>query len=228
MVCTDASVSTASTIDPGPVINYTGYLNNFPINAERHLVRLNFSNLRLTYLLTYSPHDKTNEALAKLSEAWKFEIEFARERERERTRILSSSRLLIRSSPLSSIQCSKRVKEREEASPHGLLFTPRFIHGVRKREAWDTRARLVRRIGKHGQGRQARVEWNRTGSRIEWCGIEWAERSVSEAEWRARSAPCCTRLRRILCIRSWISRIDRGRYGTTDSQVQSVVSRLPS
>lgn len=69
MVCTDASVSTASTIDPGPVINYTEYLNNFPINAERHLVRLNFSNLRLTYLLTYSPHDKTNEALAKLSEA---------------------------------------------------------------------------------------------------------------------------------------------------------------
>lgn len=92
MVCTDASVSTASTIDPGPVINYTGYLNNFPINAERHLVRLNFSNLRLTYLLTYSPHDKTNEALAKLSEAWKFEIEFARERERERERERANER----------------------------------------------------------------------------------------------------------------------------------------
>lgn len=28
-----------------PVINYTGYLNNFPINAERHLVLLDFSIL---------------------------------------------------------------------------------------------------------------------------------------------------------------------------------------
>lgn len=71
-----------------PVINYTVYLNNFPINAERHLVRLDFSiqNLStnillfylylLTYLLTYSSHDKT---VAKFSEAWKSEIEFAKE-----------------------------------------------------------------------------------------------------------------------------------------------------
>lgn len=45
-----------------PVINYTVYLNNFPINAERHLVRLDFSILTsrrtffysiFTYLLTY-------------------------------------------------------------------------------------------------------------------------------------------------------------------------------
>lgn len=41
------------------------------------------------------------------------------------------------------------------------------------------------------------------------------ERSVSEAEWRARSAPCCTRLRRIVCTeldfedRSWTVRDDR-------------------
>lgn len=45
-----------------PVINYTVYLNNFPINVERHLVRLDFSILTsrrtffysiFTYLLTY-------------------------------------------------------------------------------------------------------------------------------------------------------------------------------
>lgn len=45
-----------------PVINYTVYLNNFPINAERHLVRLDFLILTsrrtffysiFTYLLTY-------------------------------------------------------------------------------------------------------------------------------------------------------------------------------
>lgn len=41
------------------------------------------------------------------------------------------------------------------------------------------------------------------------------ERSFSEAEWRARSAPCCTRLRRIVCTeldfedRSWTVRDDR-------------------
>lgn len=80
-------------------------------------------------------------------------------------------------SPFPCIQYSKRVKEREELFPHGLLFTPRFIHGVRKREAWDTRAGLVRRIGKHGQGRQARIEWNRTESnRMVWNRMSGEER----------------------------------------------------
>lgn len=152
-----------------PVINYTVYLNNFPINAERHLVRLDFSiqNLStnillfylylLTYLLTYSSHDKT-----KRWPSFRRHGNPKLNSQKRRTRILSffepTSNSILSPLPSPYIQYSKRVKEREEPFPHVLLFTPRFIHGVRKREAWDTRASLVRRIGKHGQGRQARIE----------------------------------------------------------------------
>ena len=72
-------------------------------------------------------------------------------------------------------------------------------------------------------------------NRIESNGVE--SNGVESNEWRealvrersgARARLRVARGSAVLCIRSWISRIDRGRYGTTDSQVQSVVSRLPS
>lgn len=150
-----------------PVINYTVYLNNFPINAERHLVRLDFSILTsrrtffysiFTYLLTYLLIRRT----IKRSGGQVFggmEIRnWIRKRGERESFLSSTSNSILSPLPFPYIQYSKRVKEREEPFPHVLLFTPRFIHGVRKREAWDTRASLVRRIGKHGQGRQARIE----------------------------------------------------------------------
>lgn len=126
---------------------------------------------------------------------------------------LSSSRLLIRSCPPSL--CIQSGRKSEKSPFPTACYSPHvFIHGVRKREAWDTRAGVARRIGKHGrQGRQARIERNRAESnRMVWNRMSGA---VSEAEWRARSAPCCTRLRRIVCTeldfedRSWTVRDDR-------------------
>lgn len=150
-----------------PVINYTVYLNNFPINAERHLVRLDFSILTsrrtffysiFTYLLTYLLIRRTIKRWPSFRRHGNPKLNS----QKRRTRILSffepTSNSILSPLPSPYIQYSKRVKEREEPFPHVLLFTPRFIHGVRKREAWDTRASLVRRIGKHGQGRQARIE----------------------------------------------------------------------
>lgn len=165
IVCTDAQRDSFVDYRSRPVINYTGYLNNFPINAKRHLVFdltsrpfLSFHPYLFIHLLTYSSHDKTKRWPN--FQNWKSANPFFEP---------ASNSILLPPLP-SVLKAGERA--RRALSPRPVIH-PTFLSTVSGSVKRGTRVRVLRGASGNMEGREGRRESNGIErSRIEWCGIE--------------------------------------------------------